>query len=380
MKFRAERAVGPDTGSTAWVIIDEEFDLHPEANAYLSALRAMDRSINTERIYAGRIALYLTYCSEHRLDWMSPSLENLAAFLKWLVREPLAPRGPRATVPRFRSKSTANAVMTSVCEFLRFGAAHAWISRAVVERLAEPKFLAFAPPGYDIGEEGQFRRIRARSIKYAVGTEPPQSLAPDQLEQLLTTPMRTRDRFLVALLICTGMRIGEALGLRREDMHFLARTQDLGCNTNGPHVHVRRRLNLNGALAKSRFSRTIPVTNEVVGLYAEYQHDRYDKRAMDSDMVFVNLYRPPLGRPMTYRNAKDLFDRLARSLGFEVRPHMLRHTAATGWIRSGVARDVAQALLGHVSPSSMEPYIHPSEAETRDAVDRVAALRREPPS
>ena len=173
------------------------------------------------------------------------------------------------------------------------------------------------------------------------------------------------------------MRIGEALGLRREDMHLLAQAQDLGCNIRGPHVHVRRRLNANGALAKSRFSRSIPVTSEIAGLYAEYQHDRYDKGVVDSDMVFVNLYRPPFGRPMTYRNAKDLFDRLAARLGFDVRPHMLRHTAATGWIRNGVARDVAQELLGHVSPASMDPYIHASDAETRKAVDRVAALRRE---
>jgi hypothetical protein len=108
----------------------------------------MDRSINTERVYAGRIAMYLSYCSERRLDWQSPSIETLAAFLKWLVREPLPKRGPRATIPRFRSKGTANAVMTSVCEFLRFGAVREWVSPAVVERLAEPKFLTFLhPPG-----------------------------------------------------------------------------------------------------------------------------------------------------------------------------------------------------------------------------------------
>ncbi len=376
MIYHAERAVRPERDSVAWVVIDETCELHAEANAYLAALRAMDRSINTERVYAGRIALYLSYCSERRLDWRSPSLEALAEFLRWLVRESLPPRGPRGSTKRFRSKGTANAVMTTVCELLRFGAGHEWVSPAVVQRLAEPKFLTFPPPGFDVGEQGQFRQVRAKTIKFAVGQDRPQALIPEQVEQLLAARMRSRDRFLIGLLICTGIRIGEALGMRREDMHLLAQSLDLGCPAVGPHVHVRRRLNANGALAKSRFPRSVPVTNDVVALYADYQHDRYDRSADDSDMVFVNLYRPPVGRPLTYRNAKDLFDRLAGQLGFDVRPHMLRHSAATSWIRSGVPRDVAQELLGHVSPASMDPYLHATEEETRDAVERVAAIRR----
>ena len=187
--------------------------------------------------------------------------------------------------------------------------------------------------------------------------------------------MRPRDRFLVALMAVTAMRIGEVLGLRREDMHLLARAQDLGCQVKGPHVHVRRRVNANGALAKSRYPRTIPVTDEVVELYANYQHERYRTQTEDSDMVFVNQFRPPVGRPMTYSNAKDLFDRLTQRLGFQVRPHMLRHTAANSWRRQGVPRDVLQELLGHVSSSSMEPYLHPTDGEKRQAVEKVAALR-----
>lgn len=132
------------------------------------------------------------------------------------------------------------------------------------------------------------------------------------------------------------MRIGETLGLRREDMHLLSNSASLGCRVAGPHVHVRRRANANGALAKSRFPRSIPVTEELVGLYADYAHER-DRvgEAAGCDMVFVNLYRQPLGRPLGYHNAKDMFDRLARRAGFAVRPHVLRHTAATRWVRCG---------------------------------------------
>jgi hypothetical protein len=49
---------------TLWTIfsaiIDDDYVLHPEANAYLSSLRSRNRSVNTEPVYAGRIALYLS--------------------------------------------------------------------------------------------------------------------------------------------------------------------------------------------------------------------------------------------------------------------------------------------------------------------------------
>ena len=374
--YRAERAVSARDESVSWVVVrTADYTLHAEAAAYLAALRAMDRSPNTERVYAGRVALYLSYAAVHGLDWSRPGLEDLAGFLRWLVAEPLPARGRSPSVePRFRSKKAANAVMTTVCGFLRFGARHGWVPVEVVARLSEPRFLAYLPPGHDAGEHGQFRTVRAKTIKFRVADEGYEWLSREQFAQLLPLTCNARDRFMVALIGSTGMRIGETLGLRREDMHLLASSTALGCRVAGPHVHVRRRANANGALAKSRFPRSIPVTEDVVGLYADYVHER-DRvpEAAGTDMVFVNLFREPLGRPVGYPNAKDMFDRLAKRAGFVVRPHLLRHTAATGWVRSGVARDVVQTLLGHVSPSSMDPYLHASDQDKRDAVERVAA-------
>lgn len=376
--YRAERAASAVDGSVSWVVVKiADYALHVEASAFLAALRAMDRSPNTERVYAGRVALYLSYAADRGVDWSQPGLEDLARFLRWLIQEPLPPRGRTAQVePRFRSKKTANAVMTTVCEFLRFGGRHGWVAPEVVARLSEPKFLAFLPPGYSPGEDGQFRTVRAKAIKFVVADEGYEWLTAEQFEQLLPLTRNARDRFMVALMGCTGMRIGETLGLRREDMHLLSNSASLGCRIAGSHVHVRRRINANGALAKSRFPRPIPVTEEIVGLYADYVHER-DRvvEAAGCDMVFVNLFRSPLGRPLGYHNAKDMFDRLARRAGFAVRPHVLRHSAATRWVRSGVARDVVATLLGHVSPSSMDPYVHATDQDKREAVERVAALR-----
>jgi integrase/recombinase XerD len=93
-------------------------------------------------------------------------------------------------------------------------------------------------------------------------------------------------------------------------------------------------------------------------------------------MVLVNLYHAPHGEPMTYRAAKRFFDRLAGQCGFPVRPHMLRHSAATNWVRAGVDLDVVQALLGHASVASTAVYLHARDEDKRRAVDAVAAGRR----
>ena len=376
-KYLAERAISPLDRSVSWVVVDDAVRLHPESCAFLAQLRARDLSSNTERVYAGRVALYLSYCADRGVAWSSPSVPALARFLRSLVEEPLPPRGRRPpTEPRFRSKKTANAVMTTVCEFLRFGASNDWVPGELVAQLSEPKFLAFTPPGFSAGEDGQFRTVRAKTLKYQVADEGYDWLTADQAASLVPLARLARDRFLIALLGQTGLRIGEALGLRRQDMHLLSDSQTLGCKVAGPHVHVRRRLNANGALAKSRHPRSVPVIGDLVDLYAEYVYERDAVvLAAECDMVFVNVARPPLGRPMSYPNAKDMFDRLARRAGFAVWPHLLRHTAATGMLRAGTPRDVVQQILGHASPVSMDPYLHASEQDKRRAVERVALSR-----
>jgi integrase/recombinase XerD len=377
--FTAERAISPVDRSHAFVVIDQDYAIHPEASAYLAWLRAADRSPNTERVYAGRVAAFLTYCADNRLDWRALSLDDLARFLRALVTVPhTSPSSTSCGKARYRSTGTANAVMTSVCEFLRFSATRGWVPTEFAQSLSHPKYLRHGPPGYDWGEEQQFRIVNGRAIRFRNVETAPESLTSDEIATVMRVLTHSRDRLLFALLIATGMRIGEALGLRREDMHLLSTSASLGCSVRGPHLHVRRRINANGALAKSRAPRSIPVTHELVELYAEYQYERHNVAGGDDcDFVFVNLYRAPVGAPLRYHNAKKLFERVSDTVGFAVRPHMLRHSAASRWLEEGTPRDVVQALLGHVSPASMSRYSRPSDDAKRDAVERAYASHTE---
>ncbi|QCX82831.1 site-specific tyrosine recombinase XerC (plasmid) [Streptomyces sp. YIM 121038] len=296
------------------MVVDESFGLHAQACSFLSG-----REFNTGRTYAPRVALYLSWCMEFGVEWTEPSLAQLMAFQRWLVEEPLAPRSRRPGAERrYRERGTANQITDTMTDFLRWcSLAGLGVPATVVTMLVEPRFLRFPPAGFDPGEDSQNLKIDGRRLKFRVAVPGYGWLTDEEVHQLLAVTTHARDRFLVGLLAVTGMRIGEALGLRREDMHLLPDSRLLGCHVKGPHVHVRRRVNSNDAFAKSVQPRWIPVEEDTVGLYTEYRYEREAvSQAVASDMVFVNLFRAPLGRPMRYDNTYELFKRLAKRAGF----------------------------------------------------------------
>lgn len=370
--------MSPRTGAPFWVVIDNRYELHPAASAFIGSLRDDGRSVNTQRTYAIRVAQYLTWCEGFGVDWGDPSFRQLSSFKSWLVEEPLPHRGRKvATTRKYRAKGTANAILTTTVGFLTFCGLGEWAPASVVPKLTQQKMLAFPSSGHDQGELRQFRSVNTRKLKFKVAVPGYEWLSRAQVDVILASAEHARDRFLVHLMAATGARIGEALGMRREDMHLLPDSRMVGCPVAGPHVHVvRREGNVNGAVGKARQPRWIPVDEEFAGAYAAYQHERDEvPEAGASDFVFVNLFRAPLGSPMKYHSTYDLFKRLARRAGFEANPHMCRHHAATEWIRSGVRPDIVQGFMGHVSPVSMNPYIHASNEEKRKAVEMVAARR-----
>ena len=169
--FRDEQAVSPRDGSVSWVVLDAGLVAHREASAFLRCLQGADRSPHTVRAYAGRSALFLGWCAGQGVDWRRVELAELARFRHWVQVTP-TPGG------RGRSGSTVNAILTAVCELLRFCARTGLIEAVVAERLSEPRWLRFIPPGFDTGESGQFRTMRARGAEGAGGDTVPGGADP----------------------------------------------------------------------------------------------------------------------------------------------------------------------------------------------------------
>src|SRR5262249_50850684 len=156
-----------------------------------------------------------------------------------------------------------------------------------------------------------------------------------------------RDRFLLSLLAETGMRVGQALGLRHAD--FVSRTREV-------HI-VPRADNANGARAKVRSAAVIPVSTPLVRLYSEYMHVEYG--GVDSDYVFVNLFGGDVGRALTYSAVHQLIGRIAARTGIGFTAHTLRHSHATDMVRQGVPVEVVARLLTHRSPATPGPGLCP---------------------
>ena len=188
-----------------------------------------------------------------------------------------------------------------------------------------------------------------------------------------------RDRLIVLLMARAGLRRGEVLGLRRSDVHLLADSRGLGCEIARAHLHVvRREDNPNGAIAKSRRQRAVPLDFVTVQAFDSYQFERMAvPAAASSDFVLVNLFRPPAGAPMRLDAVNDLISAAARRAGIDPppRPHQLRHAFASSVLDAGGTLDEAQDLLGHASISSTQVYAHPDPARLRAAVDAVPGPR-----
>lgn len=387
MRYRAERATLPGSRRSTWVVVDDNFELHRETSAYLYWLcDGRGRSRNTARAYSGRIALFLSWASRRRIDWKTVTLTQLTSYKRWLEETPisgddLVVAGQDRSDLRLRRGKTVNGHLTAIAEMLRFAASQGMVEDKVASQLSEQRLMIAAPKHFDAGENNQWLRYRARAL-VAMENEPTlATLSDGQVQDLLASCLNTRDRFLVFGLRATGLRIGEQLGLRRSDMHLLPSSRHLGCSVVGPHIHVvRREDNDNGALAKSPFSRHVPVDDQYVAMYSDYQLDRAAVPAThQQDLVFVNLYRSPIGRGMSYDAVDDLFDRLSKRVQFTARPHMLRHSFATRLVEAGINLDVVQQLLGHVSLATTGVYLHADE-QARRAAAAAASLEAPVPA
>jgi integrase/recombinase XerD len=326
------------SGVGYWTVLDEKLAVVPVADAFLRHVRfGREGAESTTRAYAGGIALFLRWCSRSGRTWQA-GVEQFGLFMIWLGHagrdvsgldaptDAVVLAGP-GSVP-VRSARRINAVLTAVRGMVVHAAAEGRGSGHLVAMLyevADDRDL----PGAARGEDGQMSwRMRARHRLHE--PEAPVERAGDgDIVAVLRGCRSARDQLIVLLMARAGLRRGEVLGLRRGDVHLLADSRGLGCPIPRAHVHVvRREENPNGAVAKSRRQRVVPLDFMIVQALDVYEFERLRcPAAAFSDFLLVNLFREPVGAPMRLDAVNDLIAAASRRAGLSPgpRPHQLRH-------------------------------------------------------
>ncbi len=186
------------------------------------------------------------------------------------------------------------------------------------------------------------------------------------------------DRFyaLYVLALSTGMREGELLALRWQDVDLSRRIAQVRMNvqeTLGRYIIAE---------TKTAYSRrTVALTQAAVDALAEHwQKQQLDKARMGDqyddqlNLVFPNGFG---GIMIPHNITKRSFKRylLKAGLSRDIRFHDLRHTAATLLLASGVNVKVVSEMLGHSSVSiTLSIYAHVLPHMQQSAVSAMEAM------
>jgi site-specific recombinase XerD len=156
---------------------------------------------------------------------------------------------------------------------------------------------------------------------------------------------RTRDYAVITLLLYTGLRRSECLGLTLDDV-----------DVSQGWVSVRR--------GKDNKSRLLPLADEPREGLTEWLEIR---PAVGHDHLFTDR----LGRPLGPKGIQGLFRKAVEASGLR-RPgltlHKLRHSFATMLLESGCDLASIPKLLGHASLETTSVYLHVEMSRLREAV------------
>lgn len=172
-------------------------------------------------------------------------------------------------------------------------------------------------------------------------------LTQTEIDRLLDAAKRgrhgLRDHLLVLMMYRHGLRVSEAIGLRREEV-----------NLDQARLWVRR---LKNGLAVKQ-----PIAGDELRAIKRYLASRADRLPW--------LFVSERGQPLTRQSVNYLITAAARRVGLpHIHPHMLRHSCGFALANRGFDLRLIQDYLGHRDPKHTVHY-------TRVAGSRFEGLWR----
>ena len=188
------------------------------------------------------------------------------------------------------------------------------------------------------------------------------TLPVEQLTSFLREAKESGVFELYYIELATGLRRGELLGLKWEDIDL-----DRG------NLRVQRQIaRINGAVIEAPLKtknayRTLPLSADAVGVLREQK-----KKSGNSPYVFPS----PTGGPISPDSVLHMLHRVLKRAGLsKVRFHDLRHTFATLALQNGVDIKTVSGMLGHYSAGfTLDTYTHVTTSAKKEAANTMGSI------
>jgi site-specific recombinase XerD len=190
-----------------------------------------------------------------------------------------------------------------------------------------------------------------RRIRLKLPETLPRAINPADIKKLLSIIDHTRDRALILLLLRTGIRIGEALGLTMNDIDLRDRT-----------IHL-----FEGE--KNSMGRVVYLSNDAVFCLKRW----FKLRDPEKTLIFYGKGDAPI----CYSTARLRFVRYLEEAGLAHKGytvHCLRHTYASELLNAGMRLEVLQQLMGHQDIEVTRRYARLTDRTREEEYFRAMAV------
>lgn len=180
----------------------------------------------------------------------------------------------------------------------------------------------------------------------------PKYLGVCELEVLFNVPdvntaLGQRDRLILELLYATGIRVGELVNIKIDEIDF-----------------YRKEIRILGKGNKERITEFGDYCLDAMNNFIDDGRNKIlIKHHVQNDYLIINEH----GKKITTRGVEMIVNNIVKKAALKkhVSPHMLRHSFATHLLNEGCDILTVQELLGHESLESTAIYTHVSNERLR---------------
>lgn len=180
----------------------------------------------------------------------------------------------------------------------------------------------------------------------------PKYLGVQELEIIFNTPdvktsLGQRDRLILEILYATGIRVGELVNVKLDDIDL-----------------QRKEIRVLGKGNKERIDPFGEYCLDAINMFINDGRKKIlNKHHTTCDYLIINEH----GTKITTRGVEQIIDNVVKKAALKkhVSPHMLRHSFATHLLNEGCDILTVQELLGHESLETTQVYTHVSNERLR---------------